>query len=188
MAVLSTDGYTQGWLDYEKLLGQRPILSGSAEAIIEASNTLNATLAAQSPPPDNLVQTREDSADGVPIRIYTPTAALSENKLPIGVYYHGGGYLVGNLDSEDLWCRFIAKATPCIVVSVDYRLSTVAKLPAQLEDSVIAYKWVCTSFVFLSNLRNALNNTNRCGPMLRNWAEIRLMSSLSEHQQAAASR
>jgi versiconal hemiacetal acetate esterase len=67
---------------------------------------------------------------------------MEGKKLPVGVYYHGGGYLVGNLDSEDAWCRVIAKATPAIIVSVDYRLSTTAKLPAQLEDSVTAFKWV----------------------------------------------
>lgn len=141
MAAPSTEGYKQFWLDYEKVLGQRPILGGSAEGIIEQFNALGAALASQAPPPDTSVSTKDESADGVPIRIYTPPAASSDKKLPIGVYYHGGGYLVGNLDSEDAWCRFIAKSTPCVIVSVDYRLSTVAKLPAQLEDSVTAFNW-----------------------------------------------
>lgn len=127
---------------YEKILGQRPILGESAESIIEAFNALGASLAAQAPPPDTSILVRDDVADGVPVRIYTPPVTGGTTSLPIGVYYHGGGYLVGSLDSEDAWCRFICKAAPCILVSVDYRLSTVAKLPAQLEDSVKAYKWV----------------------------------------------
>lgn len=144
MAAPSTEGYAQGWLDYEKTLGQRPILGGSAEGIIEQFNGLGAALAAQAPPPDASIQTKDEKADGVPVRIYTPPGA-SGKKLPIGVYYHGGGYLVGNLDSEDAWCRVIAKHTPCIIVSVDYRLSTTHKLPVMLEDSVAAFKWVYTN-------------------------------------------
>lgn len=142
MAAPSTEGYAQGWLEYEKILGQRPILGESAESIIEAFNALGASLAAQAPPPDTSILVRDDVADGVPVRIYTPPVTSGTTSLPIGVYYHGGGYLVGNLDSEDAWCRYICKAAPCILVSVDYRLSTVAKLPAQLEDSVKAYRWV----------------------------------------------
>lgn len=126
---------------YEKTLGQRPILNGSAEAIIEAFNGLGAALAAQGPPPDVTVQHRDEKANGVSVRIYTPPAA-SGKKLPLCVYYHGGGYLVGDLNSEDAWCRVIAKNTPCILVSVDYRLSTTHKLPVMLEDSLTAYKWV----------------------------------------------
>jgi versiconal hemiacetal acetate esterase len=91
-------------LQYEKNLGQRPILGGSPEAIIEQFNGLGAALAAQAGPPDASVQTKDVTADGVPVRIYTPPAA-SGKKLPVGVYYHGGGYLVGSLDSEDAWCR-----------------------------------------------------------------------------------
>jgi versiconal hemiacetal acetate esterase len=84
----------------------------------------------------------------VPVRIYTPPAASEGKKLPVGVYYHGGGYLVGDLNSEDAWCRVIAKSSSCIIVSVDYRLSTVAKLPAQLDDSLVAYKWVHSNCPF----------------------------------------
>jgi versiconal hemiacetal acetate esterase len=108
--------------------------------MIEAFNGLGAAVAAQSPPPDPSVNTIDQIADGVPIRIYTPPSA-GTGKLPVGVYYHGGGYLVGNLDSEDAWCRYIAKNTPCIIVSVDYRLSTEHKFPAMLDDSLTAYKW-----------------------------------------------
>jgi versiconal hemiacetal acetate esterase len=102
---------------------------------------LGAAIAAQSPPPDASVSTTDKDADGVPVRIYTPDGSAGKN-LPVGVYYHGGGYLVGGLDSEDSWCRYVAKNTPCIVVSVDYRLSVEHKFPAMLEDSITAYKWV----------------------------------------------
>jgi versiconal hemiacetal acetate esterase len=120
-------------------------MGGSVEQIVQQFIDLGTVIAAQSPPPDTSIQTRDETADGVPVRIYTPAAASVGKKLPVGVYYHGGGYLVGNLDSEDAWCRYISKHTPCIVVSVDYRLSPKHKLPVMLDDSLAAYKWASTS-------------------------------------------
>jgi versiconal hemiacetal acetate esterase len=98
-------------------------------------------LAGLSPPPDVSVKTRDGTGNGIPVRIYTPEAAEGK-ALPVGVYYHGGGYVLGNLDTEDAWCRYIAKHTPAIIVSVDYRLAPEFKLPTMLEDSIQAYKWV----------------------------------------------
>lgn len=140
MAAPSTEGYAPEWLEYEKSLGMRPILAGSAQDIVNQYAALGAVLAAQAPPPDTSVETRDETADGVPVRIYTPPGA-SGKKLPLAIYIHGGGYLVGNLDGEDAWCRIIAKGTPSIVVSIDYRLSTTHKLPVMLDDCITAYKW-----------------------------------------------
>ena len=92
------------------------------------------------PPPDMSVSTVDEDADGVPVRIYTPDAR--HGKLPLGVYYHGGGYCVGDLNSEDAWCRYIAKSVPCIIVSVDYRLAPKYKMPVMLNDSIKAWNWV----------------------------------------------
>ena len=113
----------------------------------EQFNGLGAMIAAQSPPPDASVNTRDETADGVPVRIYSPQGATGE--LPVGVYYHGGGYVLGNLDSEDGWCRYIAKNTPCVIISVDYRLGPKFKLPVMLEDSLTAYRWVCSLYTLL---------------------------------------
>lgn len=109
--------------------------------MIEQFNGLVTLIASQSPPPDTSVESRDETVDGVPVRIYTPPGAQGK-KLPLGVYYHGGGYLVGNLDVEDAWCRYISKHTPSIIVSADYRLSPKHKLPVMLDDSLAAYKWV----------------------------------------------
>ncbi|ESZ92801.1 hypothetical protein SBOR_6817 [Sclerotinia borealis F-4128] len=124
----------------EKVLGTRPVLSGGPSDIKGQFDALITALAAQRGSPDISVQTRDASAEGVPVRIYTPPNP-SGTKLPLGVYYHGGGYCVGDLDSEDVWCRYIAKNTPCIIVSVDYRLGPKHKLPVMLDDSVTAYEW-----------------------------------------------
>jgi versiconal hemiacetal acetate esterase len=121
------------------MLGKRPVIRGSAQSMIEQFNGLVAALAAEAPALDTSIQTRDEIADGVAVRIYTPPAAEGK-KLHVGVFYHGGGYLVGDLNSEDGWCRAFAKNTPCILVSVDYRLSTTHKMPVMLEDSLTAYK------------------------------------------------
>ncbi|KAG9234343.1 Alpha/Beta hydrolase protein [Amylocarpus encephaloides] len=155
MTSLSTDGFATGWLEYEKVLGQRPILKGSPQDIVDQFNGLGVALAAQAPPPDTSVETRDDTADGVPVRIYKSLDS-GDQKLPIGVYYHGGGLLCGNIDGEDAWCRFIAKATPCIIVSVDYRLSQTDKFPAQLDDSMKAYHWVLKNASTLNALPNKI--------------------------------
>jgi versiconal hemiacetal acetate esterase len=168
MAAPSTEGYAPEWLEvsspppfplpsltklqYEKALGQRPTLGHSAEAIIASFNGLGAVLAAQAPPPDPSVTTKDTTASSIPVRIYTPPGAEGQ-KLPIGVYYHGGGYLVGNLDGEDAWCRVISKGAGCVVVSVDYRLSTTHKLPVMLEDCLAAYHWVFFPFFPFSLLK-----------------------------------
>ncbi|TKA74716.1 hypothetical protein B0A49_02415 [Cryomyces minteri] len=128
------------WLELEKSLGTRPVLKGSPEEIVAQFTGLGEMLASQMPPPDPSVSTHDQTVDGVPIRIYTPDGA-SGKKLPVGVYTHGGGFICGNLDSEDPICRAVAKHTPCIIVSVDYRLGPKHKMPAMLDDTLTAYKW-----------------------------------------------
>ncbi|TGO69961.1 hypothetical protein BOTNAR_0005g00430 [Botryotinia narcissicola] len=137
----STAGYKPEWLEVEKALGTRPVPVGDAPSIKKQFNDLVAELNSQRPPPDTSVQTRDTSADGVPVRIYTPPNATQDDELHLGVYYHGGGYCGGSLDSEDMWCRYIAKNVPCVLVSVDYRLGPEHKFPAMLDDSVKAFEW-----------------------------------------------
>lgn len=74
----------------------------------------------------------------LPIRIYH-----SENKVqPALVFYHGGGWVVGSIDSHDATCREIANMAACTVVSVDYRLAPEHKFPAAVEDAYEAFQWV----------------------------------------------
>lgn len=79
-------------------------------------------------------------ADGeITVRIYTPA---SEGPLPALVYYHGGGWVIGNLDTVDVPCRMLANRARCVVVSVDYRLAPEYKFPTATEDAYAAVKWV----------------------------------------------
>jgi acetyl esterase len=76
----------------------------------------------------------------VPIRVYTPQQVPS--LAPALVYYHGGGWVIGNLDSHDSVCRYLADKVKCVVFSVDYRLAPEHRFPAALDDSLAAYRWV----------------------------------------------
>lgn len=74
----------------------------------------------------------------IPVRIYWPSEAKG---LPILMYYHGGGFVVGNLDSHDTICRAITNKADTIVISVDYRLAPEHKFPAAPEDCYAATVW-----------------------------------------------
>ncbi|MBT2757635.1 alpha/beta hydrolase [Mesobacillus foraminis] len=78
-------------------------------------------------------------AGEIPIRIYTPEG---EGPFPVLVYYHGGGWVIGNLETVDIPCRMLANQANCVVVSVDYRLAPEHKFPAAADDSYAAAKWV----------------------------------------------
>jgi len=80
-------------------------------------------------------------AGETPIRSYTPVAA-GGGALPAIVYFHGGGFVMGDLDCYDALCRTLANESGCRVMSVDYRLAPEHKFPAAIEDSFIALKWV----------------------------------------------
>jgi len=78
------------------------------------------------------------SGGAIPIRIYKPAG----EQLPIVVYFHGGGWVLGNIDTHDGYCRALANASGAIVVSVDYRLAPEHKFPAAVEDAYDAVRWV----------------------------------------------
>ncbi len=105
-----------------------------------------ALAAAVGPGPD-LMSVRDETIDGpdgnpLPLRIYTPS---DKTGLPILVYYHGGGWVIGDLDTHDQVCRVLAKDAEVIVVSVDYRLAPEAPFPAAVHDCYAALQWVETN-------------------------------------------
>lgn len=75
----------------------------------------------------------------IPIRIYTPEGPGPH---PVLVFFHGGGFVLGDLDTTHNICRYLAWSANCVVVSVDYRLAPEHKFPAAMEDAYFATKWV----------------------------------------------
>jgi acetyl esterase len=76
---------------------------------------------------------------GIPIRVYVPDA---EGPYPTLVYFHGGGWVVGDVDTHDSTCRALAAGADCLVVSVDYRRAPEHTFPVPLEDCYTAATWV----------------------------------------------
>ncbi|HEV2446480.1 MAG TPA: alpha/beta hydrolase [Candidatus Sulfopaludibacter sp.] len=75
----------------------------------------------------------------IPLRIYAPDIS---RPAPALIYFHGGGWVLGDLDSHDHVCRSLANRVPCIVLSADYRLGPEAKFPAAVDDAYAAAEWV----------------------------------------------
>ncbi|MDT7658274.1 MAG: acetyl esterase [Pseudonocardiales bacterium] len=78
-------------------------------------------------------------AGEIPVRVYTPAG---EGPFPVVVYFHGGGWVIGDLEVVDQPCRQLASAAGAIVVSVDYRLAPEHRYPAAFDDSYAATVWV----------------------------------------------
>jgi len=74
----------------------------------------------------------------IPVRVYTPSDAAD---LPLIVFFHGGGWVTGNLETHDQVCRLLCDDVGAIVMSVDYRLAPEAKFPAAADDCIAAYEW-----------------------------------------------
>jgi len=77
-------------------------------------------------------------ADGVPVRLYRPN---DRHDLGLLAFFHGGGWVLGNLESHDNLCRILANSSGCCVLSVAYRLAPEHPYPAALDDAVTATRW-----------------------------------------------
>jgi acetyl esterase len=92
-------------------------------------------------------------AGELPVRVYTPEG---EAPFPIVVFFHGGGWVVGTLDTYDPLCRALAAATPAVVVSVGYRLAPEHRWPAAAEDAYAATLWASRNAAALGGAQHRL--------------------------------
>jgi acetyl esterase len=112
----------------------------------EAREAYAASRKVLQPTPEDVAETVDRTAPGphgaIPLRLYRPIGTEATDVLPALVYFHGGGWVLGGLDSHDGACRRFANAAKCRVVSVDYRMAPEYKYPAAVDDSAAATKFV----------------------------------------------
>ena len=99
------------------------------------------------PEPPEMASVQNSTIPGpggaIPVRTYTPKQLRKYDGLaPALVFFHGGGWVIGDLDSHDVVCRTLARDGEMIVISVDYRLAPEHKFPAAVDDAIAATKWV----------------------------------------------
>ena len=100
-----------------------------------------------SPEPQPVAETRDLTITGphgqsLALRLYRATGSTPGMELPGLVFFHGGGWVVGDLESHDTMCRHIANRAGCAVIAVDYRLAPEHKFPAAVEDCLTATEWL----------------------------------------------
>jgi acetyl esterase/lipase len=129
-------------LEMVRLAGRPAFETVSAE---EARALYRAGREVLSPPAPPVAATRDlraPSTDGhpVPVRLYRGIGA--PERAPALVYLHGGGWVVGDIETHETVCCHLANAARCLVVSVDYRMGPEHKFPAAVEDAFAALAWV----------------------------------------------
>ena len=130
-------------------VGHRPIAVEGGVAAVRAHHVRQLRLL--SPRTKVAVQTRDErvGATGVPVRVFVPPAtrrASAAAGAPRGgaaiVWFHGGGFVIGDVDSDDPLCRWMAARTGCIVISVDYPLGPEHRFPAGHDGAVDAWSGI----------------------------------------------
>ena len=117
------------------------------------NRTIDGTPYSADIPIDGVSNNEEGASKNIPIRIYRPVATFSANpssanginedkKRPVHIYFHGGGWVLGDLDTHDRICRELCALADVIVVSVAYRLAPENPFPAGLQDAFAALCWV----------------------------------------------
>ena len=91
---------------------------------------------------DKVAKTEDRKAGSVPVRIYTPEGA---GPFPLLVYLHGGGWVLGDLNSHDDLCRSLCRRAGVVVVSADYRLAPETRHPAALQDAFAVLRWTASN-------------------------------------------
>ena len=134
------DASIRARLDAVAALGRPPIEQTSPE---EARTRLAEIVARQAPGPSEGVAVSESFAPAghreIPVRVYRP--ASIDGRPPLVVYFHGGGWISGTLDTHDPFCRRLAVESGAIVVSVEYRLAPEHRFPSGPEDCLAATDW-----------------------------------------------
>lgn len=128
------------------LLAQRGIPPTHTLSPVDARAFYRERRSVTQPQPGEVAEVRELSAPGprgaIPLRLYRPLGTGRADVLAVLVYYHGGGWTIGDLDTHDTLCRELANLSGCAVVAVDYRMGPEHRFPAAVDDVLAATRWV----------------------------------------------
>jgi acetyl esterase len=129
------------------LIEQRGVAPMQSLSPVEARLFYRDRRALTQPDAPPMAEVAELSAEGphgaIALRLYRPERRSdAPAPLPVLVYFHGGGWTIGDLDTHDVLCRELANASRCAVVSVDYRMGPEHRFPAAVDDCLAATRWV----------------------------------------------
>ena len=129
-------------LEMVRTSGRPPYETMTPPEARAAYHAVRGTAAPEAPPVDAIKNFSASGPHGaIPVRLYRPKGSGSA-ALPVIVYFHGGGWMLGDLDALDATCCRLANASGVAVVSVDYRLAPENKFPKAVDDAFAATTWV----------------------------------------------
>jgi acetyl esterase len=139
---------THALIKMAELAGGDSFLSGMSVAEARASARVEAEVIGSQPPiPMARIEALEipGQAGSIPARFYVPAGLAAGVPAPLLVYFHGGGWVIGDLDTHDDVCRFLAATAGTTVLSIDYRLAPEHPFPAAVEDAWAGFAWAATN-------------------------------------------
>ncbi len=136
------DPQARALLDMILALGLPPV---NMQTVVESRQNyrLRRTFTQPDPPEVQHVQDHaiESGTSRITVRQYRPMGSNSVEPLPALVYLHGGGGVIGDLETHDVLCRSLCNQSMCVVLSVDYRLAPEHRFPAAYDDALAAFEW-----------------------------------------------
>ncbi len=132
----------QALIDFTQRQNNPPMGQLSVDELRARSNAMRAQLQPDQPELAGVENSAiKGPAADIPYRIYRASASTSQ-KTPALVFFHGGGFVMGDLDSHDIVCRQLCQESRCTVVAIDYRRAPEHKFPAAVDDAIQAVEWV----------------------------------------------
>ncbi|EUC35404.1 hypothetical protein COCCADRAFT_3427 [Bipolaris zeicola 26-R-13] len=139
---MANEGFAKPWLEFEEEFGERIILEPPLSNLFQQYTRIGELMAAKHvfPVPDPSVKTEDITTEkGFKLRIYTPESYKGDR--PVCMYYHGGGWAMGNVDGDDPFSRAVSKAGDMVVVSVEYGLAPQNAHPGLMNECYEALQW-----------------------------------------------
>jgi acetyl esterase len=139
---------THALIRIAELAESTSFLSGMSVAEARANARHEAKVTdAQPPIPMARVESLQvaGQAGPIPARLYVPGGLAPGTPTPLTIYFHGGGWVIGDLDTHDGVCRFLAAAAGTTVLAIDYRLAPEHPFPAAVEDAWAGFAWAVAS-------------------------------------------